>query len=287
MKHTGYLVVLFAAAYPIACSADKGVERQEVADLRMQGTVATLRVDSPRPVATAVMLVANDLGYRVTYEDPKYEYAGDLQDVTSMVRGDANPQPGEVTKIIVPSGGALNVRADTKSPKELLGQLVQAQASAGKGGQFRVLEEDGFLHVVPTASRSRNGAWQNRTSILDVAISLPTRKRSAFDLMDAITRAIGSKVGVPVNYGGILGGGAETFEFGAREERARAVLSRAVSIFCPAERPCGWVLMRSGDKLTDAYALSLIPVKPPEQEFEPPAAPKVRETSPFDVPVTR
>src|SRR5262245_54420252 len=51
-------------------------------------TVVKLSVDDPRPVAKALERLEDKYGWRITYEDPRYAYPGDIEDVTTKVRKD-------------------------------------------------------------------------------------------------------------------------------------------------------------------------------------------------------
>lgn len=47
-----------------------------------QNDFIEIRVDDPRPLASVTQELEWRYGWIVTYEDPRHEYSGDIQDVT-------------------------------------------------------------------------------------------------------------------------------------------------------------------------------------------------------------
>src|SRR3954452_7623341 len=63
-----------------------------------------LSVTDPRPVAKAMEGLSDRHGVAITYEDPSYEFEGDLIDVASQVS--RSPlKPGQ--KLLIPRGGPI------------------------------------------------------------------------------------------------------------------------------------------------------------------------------------
>jgi hypothetical protein len=83
---TRRLAVLLIAAAIIVRSTNVLATTVEAASLDVDHGVTTLAVESPRPIATAVQTLVSRYGVVITYEDPRYAYAGDLQDVANLVR---------------------------------------------------------------------------------------------------------------------------------------------------------------------------------------------------------
>jgi hypothetical protein len=78
--------------------------------------VTQLSVNDGSPVAKAIEELVARYGYVITYEDPRYAYEGDLQDVTTQVRRDLDQYPpGKAPKVIVPRGGKLSVTLSTST----------------------------------------------------------------------------------------------------------------------------------------------------------------------------
>jgi hypothetical protein len=86
------------------------------------------------------------------------------------------------------------------------------------------------LHILPKETRDRQGNWVPQSSILDVAITLPSAERSGLEMIRAIANAVGAKSGfyvgiatVPYN---LMSQYRETL--GANNEIARGVLLRVL-----------------------------------------------------------
>src|ERR1700758_2546460 len=84
----------------------------EAGRIERNGDQSTLVIESPRPVDSAAITIAEQFGIPVNVEDPPYVYRDDLNDVTAAVAR----SPNGSKRIFVPKGGRLqvqfNVRAD-------------------------------------------------------------------------------------------------------------------------------------------------------------------------------
>lgn len=140
----------------------------------LPSSAATVDVNDPRPIAKAVETLVSQYGYIITYEDPRYNYEGDLEDVTDQVRrGPA--RPGVASKIMVPAMGKITVTLPATSALKDVAAALRAlvRQPSEHGGHFRVEQSGDVFHVVPTQARDPNGNWSANPSILDVPISLP------------------------------------------------------------------------------------------------------------------
>lgn len=198
-----------------------------------------LHVVDGRPVAAVVQELVSRYRYVITYEDPRYAFEGDLQDVTAQVRKDLDRfPPGDAPRVIVPAEDSLTVyvpQASSISPAELRALLettTQAQAANRQGGRFRVMRSGEIFHVIPSAVRDRNGTWAAQTSILDVSLSLPTRDRGRWEMLQDICDALSIAAHVKINYAGPVGGltsltmNPRPYRLGAQNEKARDLLLR-------------------------------------------------------------
>lgn len=233
----------------------------ELASLR--GSTATIDVVDPRPIAQAVQTLVSKYGYVITYEDPRYNYEGDLEDVTDRVRrGPA--RPGVASKIMVPAIDKITVSLPaTSAPKDVAYALgLLAQQPSRQGGHFRVERGADVFHVVPTEVRDKNGNWSANPSILDAPISLPAADYSELGMIRAICNAVGAANNVQVHVGVGFGrririGAAEPlYHLEANNETARTVLLRALSASSPTKRT--WLLFY--DFTVKAYALNILQV---------------------------
>jgi hypothetical protein len=229
-----------------------------------QGT-ASLAVEDPRPVAKAVQILVSRYGYVITYEDPRYAYGDDVQDVTDQVRKDLDKYPpGKAPRVLIPRGEklALNVpsTATSQDVRATLNSLVQM--SRQTGGHFRMLEAGSVFHVIPMQVRNVDGNWGATTSILDEAISMATQDRTEYELIKDICNAVSSaanvsvKIGLGIGQGGLRIGPEPRYSFGAHNEVARDVLMRALAATSEAKRT--WLLLY--DVSQKAYFLNLLRV---------------------------
>jgi hypothetical protein len=205
--------------------------------------VMQLNIDDPRPVAKAVEELVSRCGCVITYEDPRFGYSGELEDVTTQVRKDLDRYPaGGAPKVIGPRGGKLTVTLpspssiNTQTVALALNQLMTAQSIRGAGGRYRVIQVGDVFHVIPTEVRDQNGNWTAQRSILDVPISLPMEDRSEAEMIDAIVKAVSAEAHIKFYLASGVGGGIgnpnrpRPYRLGADNEPARDVLRRALAL---------------------------------------------------------
>jgi hypothetical protein len=230
----------------------------------LRGSTATIEVNDPRPIAKAVQTLVSQYGYVITYEDPRYNYMGDLEDVTAKFTR-WNKRPEMAPKIIVPAMGKITVSLPaTSGLKDVASALgVLAQQRSEHGGHFRVQQSADVFHVIPTEARDPDGNWSANPSILDVPISLPAHDYSEHGMMQAICSAVGVLNHVEVHAGGgdvglgIRPAGPETlYHLEAKNESARTVLLRALSTSSTRRRT--WQLLY--DYTVKAYYLNILEV---------------------------
>lgn len=242
----------------------------------------TMVVESARPIAKAVETLIEKYGYVITYEDPRYQNSDDLEDVTAAVRKDLARYPaGRAPRVVGPRGGRLTIVLPSKEPMSILHEIV----SAADHGHFRVEQDGGVFHVVPTETRDRDGNWLPQGSVLDVPISIPMESRTAYGTIDAICQAVSTAahvevgVGTGVRTGGLRGpSGPPTYNLEANNEIARSVLERALTLITPpnANMKLTWFLFY-GSPDDPSYALNIIMVASAAatpQQLAAPAAPR-------------
>jgi thioredoxin 1 len=113
----------------------------------------------------------------VTYEDPQYEYPGDLED-QAIVRKNLNKYPpGQVPKALQPKSTRFQAvyRLNTKTGGRediaaALRQIIKQYNNSARTAEFKLLEGSGILHIVPARVRNQSGAWQDVSSLLDKII---------------------------------------------------------------------------------------------------------------------
>ncbi len=230
------------------------------ATLERRGGSVQLTADDARPVAAAVQTLVDALALRITYEDPRYEFTGDLADVASSA---ARP------RVTVPRGGRFVAKfPGSKDAGAMLERVLSAAAQAMPDLRFRIERSGEAWHVVPVGSRDARGRLVTRPSLLDARISLPDEERTAQQTIDAIRAAVSAANRVRVGAGAFSldGGivpvpGPPKFRFHAHDEPARAVLMRA---FDAIEKERGVrltsLLFYGPDGPEPGYVLNLVPV---------------------------
>jgi hypothetical protein len=217
---------------------------------------ATISVDDPRPLAAVIAELSAQSGVAVTYEDPPYEYAGSIADVTRAVRGGASG-PGEPA-LLVPKGGRLSVTVPDSIAKSEAADAVRSVVGRynqmGGPATFSVVERAGFIHVVPDRARDAGGRMQDVASVLDAKIALRAKPRNGLELLEEFCAAVSAASGVTVEIGmapyDALA--AKSLGGGAVGETARNVLERLIA---DSGLPLSWRLLY--DPGGDAYYLNL------------------------------
>lgn len=162
-----------------------------------------LEVDDPRPLAAALEQLEKRYGWAITYDDPPYLYASDIEDVTLAVRRD-----GDMTRrVLVPRGGRFRfeysapVDGGAPNASSLLERLLEAYHLTGYPGMFRVIATGSVFHVVPSESRNASGVFAPCVSLLDAKISIPDSERSVFSTVSAIIEAANTQLGARIGLG--------------------------------------------------------------------------------------
>jgi hypothetical protein len=220
-----------------------------------QRNSVTIYVDDGRPVAEAIKSLFDRHAVVITYEDPRFEWSGDIKDVTAEIR---NPAAPSVTRrTFVPRGGILQASYDVSVATgqitdvgDALRRILEANDVGPAGGRFRVLESNGVFHVVPTAVRDARGSWVTQVSILDTPITLHRQGESGFALLYAIIEEVNRGGGFNLGFGLVPNNALARYQgdVEAANEPARDVLVRvlhAISgrltwrLFCsPTDQSC-------------------------------------------------
>jgi hypothetical protein len=258
-----------------------------------QGKDDFIIVNSGRPVAAAVVELLKRYPVVITYEDPRYTYAGDLKDVTEQIRNPQAPPRNDGPRVLVPVGGQLQVRyavsSLTNEPASLesaLESIVEAKAALPAGGRFRVERSGSVFHVVASQVRDPSGQWVEHTSVLDAPLTLKTGELNGVDMIRAIVDEVSARSGVKFGFNAIrvmrvladYRGAVE-----ANNEVAREVMLRTLQ---GIDERLTWLLYY--DPLMQGYALNIVATSAdPTIEFrgEPRSRARPGDVSPVGRPV--
>ena len=170
-------------------------------------------IDSARPVADAALKLEQLYGWPITYEDPPYVYAGDLEDATSRVRRDGKSakEPG-VAQILLPRSHSfmLNLEASarpamgTRAPETaaraaILAMLKSYSESIGGVQMFSLTEADGLFHIVPTQRRDKSGQWEKIVPLFDSPVSLSGGLGDVIEIVTQVCRSLRPQPGERVD----------------------------------------------------------------------------------------
>jgi len=201
----------------------------------------SILLDDARPVAEALAVLAQRHRRVLTYDDPRYLYAEDINDVTLELRRDLDRfPPGQAPKVLVPRGGRIDfsyaVSSTTGEPGDwpaLVRALLDSYVE--NGARFRIEHASEACHIVPAEIRNPSGLWVKTASILDAWIMIPEQELTKAGIVDAIVTAVNN-------------------------ERARDVLLRALHAWRPG---ASWRIFQQPG--TDMYMLNVT-----FRRFEPP-----------------
>lgn len=231
----------------------------------------THTVTEPRPVYELVKVLERTYGWRVTYEDPPFESRDELKDVTSSAYSQTHPAQGDI--LLVPSAKAFtfswSVSGRTGDRKAVLDQCVNEHNSrSGNPGQFRTYHQGGVSHVIPSASRNRDGAIVGTNSVLETRVSFPGQQRTLLDTISLIFDLVQRQTGARILVGTIPGSATtEQIPLAANQVSARDALLLALNAYDAmvlgrglAPLRMSWALLYQADQ--QIYYLNLHPTHP-------------------------
>ena len=221
-----------------------------------QNGSVNLSLNDARPVAAAIESLEAKYGWVITYEDPPYAFAGDIQDVTERVRKDLNRyERGKAPRVIVPRGGALSVSytANPNHPAVVIQSVLDAEA-ARSGNVFRVKQDGNMFHVVPAKSKNKNGQPVERASILESNITLAGGQQTGVQMLQTICEALSKANEAPV----LLGIFPNNLFYNLRVDRKagnESARETLMSLFAKTNRKLSWQLFY--DPGLQKYALNV------------------------------
>ena len=194
-----------------------------------------IQVDDPRPMKAAIDSLQKALGLPVNYEDPPFEYSGDIRDVSDQVRNAAQKAANPNVRIMVPRGGQLVLDGTLLNPQPgvgdllpILTQLRTQYEAASYPGRFGITQISGVATVEPVAVLSPDGAWKNVTAAMQTHISFASGQRKASETLILLAKTMSQRLSVKVGIGRIPFAAFENTQFtmGANDEAAGVTLVR-------------------------------------------------------------
>ena len=188
------LVVLFIGGVSIVAVAQHST------------TIASDPGDLSRPISTLIDQMRQRENISITYEDPRYGNAADIEDVTAEASKGSDLEKAYGPHILVPKGRAITFVyaspdvGSTAAAKATIERMLREYASLG-GPAFTVEREGMRLHVFPNEVLNATGDLVRQGSILDTVISIPPARRDGGELLQAICDQIRKNTGYEIGVG--------------------------------------------------------------------------------------
>ena len=246
--------------------------------------VRSIDVTNARPILRAVEALRERYHIAITYEDPRYAYAQDLQDISYIHKGAL----ASGVKLIAPRGGIIHFEyAEVGGkPQEDVFSLIRRLLTdyAAQGGPVfdvheRTTPSGPEWNVIAVRARGANGAFSDQPDILGAPIFIPKAKRSIADMLVEMLQQLRTETGYRIVLG-TTERSVNTAELGANNVSAREVLLDLYGTSMV------WDLNYDpeGDGM---YVLNLVPTPQPPiplNAYSRPPTPRLQPTLPVHVP---
>lgn len=176
------------------------------APAQSSATISSVDSDNDgRPVSALIGPFRQSEGIAISYEDPRYRNAEDLQDVTEQVRQTGRDEDKNDSRTLVPKGPPITFTY-SPSPRNVTAAFASVQRMleeyGGLGGpSFRAFRSNGRIFVVPRDVKDEKGNRVVEGSVLETRISLPAKERSGDELLTAICEALEQASGFRIEVG--------------------------------------------------------------------------------------
>ena len=225
-----------------------------------------LFVNDARPVGHAVLELTDRYPVLVTYEDPRFEYEGDLVEFSRRVNPNAPPD----RRAVVPRGGYLEVTFDVSSathrPIDLaraLGEMLEFHDQSGFPGRFAIEQTGSVFHIVPSEVRDAEGHWVPQTSILETPITIEAQEVNGIQALHVIVAKVQEVSGIGTGVASYEDDRTlmeSTVQLEAHSESARDVLLRTLQSI--SKDHWTWLLYYGPDIQSYALNLRAVPAQP-------------------------
>jgi len=227
-----------------------GVLRMNAQDTEKQ--VIDIDVTGARPLADALRIVQERIGFPINYEEAKYTNTVDVQkSALPGLKGRLVPRGGHFVTSVVVSGLAPDLNA-----VEAAQALLAAYIGANLPGVYKVVQENGRVSIVPSQVLDSRGAEQAASPIMDLGVTVPyASKRSVIDTLQLVTESLSNAAGTKVVLLTQPFQEQDAITLGADDEPAKDVIKRVSTEFG------GMIAYQLVyDPQISTYFLNLIPV---------------------------
>lgn len=230
-----------------------------------------LDVVSCRPMAEAVIALAEQLGCIITYEDPPLRHISELRPVCPR------------SKSLIPKSGKIPYDYDpTQTAEEIIQALIQRHLDEGNVGEFKLLKTGQIYNVVPIRCKNEEGQLVEQPSILDTKVTLSLKYTNCLDAIEKLCSVVSKSnsdyklVPGTIPYKGLR---RTVFSEEINNEPARGVLNEildnfnsyyAEHPFTGADRRWTWVLyfgLEYRENVKSGYAINFRPILQTHPDF--------------------
>jgi hypothetical protein len=187
---------------PLIAQIELAKENLDSARIEHFGNMATLTINSGRPLASASLALENKYGLQINYEDPPFLDVQDLHDVTDLVS--RSPSPNR--RVIVPKGGVLDLKFPIsagmpENPADLLRSLLEAHNQKMNPGIFHIIQHGSTYTIAPQGVQNKKNEFVSQKSPLDTRIDLPILEGNLITIIKMITQKVTISSGVNIVIG--------------------------------------------------------------------------------------
>ena len=206
-------------------------------------------ITAPRPLSYIADTLEARYGQAITYEDPVWNWQGDLE----IAKGWAVPffVPRSFTATLPAN---LNPTDTPTLDAAALNEVLVDYDSRNDGPRYRILRSNYGLHIVPTMVRDAGGRLVESRNPMDTVVSIPIAKRAPSGHLNAICDALARKLGRRIQcfapsvrddwYKRTFAAPGDTLEWGAASMSARDAL---MDLFGHSATTFTWRFKCAGD----------------------------------------
>ncbi len=168
-----------------------------------------IAVDDHRPLSALADELEKRYQIVITYEEPAWVAATDVEDVTqAIIQANGPGKAAPAVPIIGPRKAAVSFEYALDPAKgrptdyaDLLSALLFQYDAAGAPGQFRFEGGDGIYHLIPARLTDENGQWAAVQPVLSTPVRLADEERTVDDTLDEIVAQLNEASQVKVGWG--------------------------------------------------------------------------------------
>jgi hypothetical protein len=246
-----------------------------------QAKQETLSFTSPRPIRDAIVQYEKEYGWIVTYEDPRLEFSGDMDDLTQRARLLGKKIDSE-KPFRIPRTRTLSVTyerptdaGDGAMQLRAVQRLLDAYGRID-GSTFELRRSTGRLHIVPGLARDAAGRLQRSSVILDTPIRIAGAPRDGMQFLAAFCEQLSNAAGTQVKIGTVPLNSLFRYQTktGFRDSTAREILEKFLNGMPNGQR-YSWRLLYGESPSGFGYVLNVNWVR----DSKPATSASVRKTA--------